>query len=240
MNDKDKNPDHKKIYRFIKERFEKTTHFRHGPFDETYFTLRVFESCKTLIKTLKKDQNNSASKKSGKKPDENIILTAALLHDIGKTRLKTSKIFDKKNIAENFSEEWHRHASLSVPIARRFLKTLGHSKDFIKKVCYLIKNHDQRNDKLKEKSINLMVLQDADLIADCGFAGFIRPFLFSGKFNHQSIIGSIRYLQQEENRVEKENWLNLDISVRMAEDKMKLQKKLVKEISKDINSEILD
>ena len=169
MNSIDKNPDYKKIYKFVKDKFDRTTHFKHGPFDETYFTLRVYESAKEIISKLNKDINKEQ------------VLVACILHDIGKIKLKASKMVSSHSPLKTFSEEWHKHPKLSVPIAKKFLKQIRHSDEFIEKVCYLIENHDLRGDKLQKKSLELKIIQDADLIADIGFAGFIRPFLYCGK-----------------------------------------------------------
>lgn len=227
MNSIDKKPNYKKIYQIARNRFDKTTHFKHGPYDETYYTLRVYESAKEIIKRL------------NKKVKVQQVLVASILHDIGKTKLKSSRIFGQNAIPTNASEEWQKHAKLGVPISKNILKKLGHSENFIAEVAYLIKNHDLRRDKIKEKSIELQILQDADLIADCGFAGFIRPFLYCGKFNSQSIIGAINYIKKEENRVEKEGMLNLNISKKIAKSKIQTEKKLIEGISKEIDSALL-
>ena len=139
---------------------------------------------------------------------------------------------------DNAKEEWDKHPQLGVPISKKILKGLGHSEEFIASVCYLIKNHDNRSGQIKNKSMELQILQDADLIADCGFAGFIRPFLYGSKFK-RNIIGCIKYMQNEVNQVEKEGLLNLEVSKIIAKIKMKLEHKLIKEISKDINSDLL-
>jgi putative nucleotidyltransferase with HDIG domain len=225
MNSVDCKPDYKKIYSFIKKRFERTTHFKHGPYDETFYSLRVYESAKEIIKKL--------NKKVKKEP----LLVAAILHDIGKTKLKSSKIFQRKPFLKKDSKEWDKHAKLGVPIAKKFLKQIGHSEDFIQEVCYLIENHDLRGNALKKKSIELKILQDADLIADIGIAGFIRPFLYSGKFNSVSIINSIRFINKED-RIKGEK-LNLNESKQIARKKMKFQKELIREISKEIKSDLL-
>ncbi len=226
MNSTDKKPDYKQIYAFVKDKFEKTNHFKHGPFDETYYTLRVYESAKKIINKL------------NKKVKREQILVAAILHDIGKIKLKPSKLFNRKSILENASEEWSKHAKLGVPIARKYLKKLGHSEEFIEEVCYLIEHHDLRGNKLKEKSLELQVLQDADLIADMGFSGFIRPFLYCGKFNTQSIVGAIHYLKKE-NGAANYAKLNLNASKSIAKRQLKIQNELIKEISKDIDSDLL-
>jgi hypothetical protein len=90
----------------------------------------------------------------------------------------------------------------------------------------------------KDKSIELQILQDADLVADCGFAGFIRPFMYGSKFSRQ-IIGTIKYLKTEVNRVEQDGLLNLEVSKTIAKRKIEIEKKLIKEISLDINSDLL-
>ena len=200
MNSTDKNPNYKEIYKNVKELFESTEHFFHGPFDETYYSLRVYETCKEIIKEL--DQEVSTQ----------IILTAAILHDVGKTRINTKKVFSPKGKTKEAIKEWKTHSQLSVPVAKEILTKLNHSKTFIKETCYLIENHDKRKNEIKNKSIELQILQDADLIADCGFAGFIRPFLYGSKFGRQ-IIETIKYLQTEINRVEHDGLLNLEVSV---------------------------
>ena len=226
MNSIDKKPDYKQIYKFVKNKFGKTTHFKHGPFDETYYTLRVYESAKEIIKKL------------NKKIKKEQLLVATILHDVGKIKLKSSKIFGKNDVLENVSEEWHKHAKFGVPIAKKYLKNIGHSKEFIEEVCYLIEYHDLRGNKLKEKSSELQILQDADLIADIGFAGFIRPFLYCGKFSKQSIIDSIEFIKKED-RTSKGNKLNLNISKSIAKREMKIQSSLIKEISKEIDSDLI-
>lgn len=226
MNSIDENPNYKQIYKFVKDKFNKTTDFKHGPFDETYYTLRVYESAKEIIEKL----NKSVKKEQ--------VLVACILHDIGKIKLKSSKMFSRHEILENAFEEWHKHAKLGVPIAKKFLKQIGHSDDFIEEVCYLIGNHDLRGDKLQERSLELQIVQDADLIADIGFSGFIRPFLYCGKFSKQSVIGSIEFIK-EEDRTDDGDEINLPISKTITKREMKIQSDLVKEISKEIDSDLL-
>ena len=159
------------------------------------------------------------------------------MHDVGKTKLKSSKLFKKDAIREDILEEWHKHAKLSVPIAKRFLKRQGHSEEFISEVLYLIENHDMRGEKIKNKSLELQILQDADLLADEGFTGFIKPFLYGTKFQ-RPIIGSIKHMQEKTNRLEKGD-INLTISKKLAKEKLRRTRELLKEIGKDIQSDVL-
>jgi len=215
-------PNYKKIYSIVREKFEKTQHFRYGPFDETYYTLRVYETAKELCKHYKK-------------ANKEIVLTAALLHDIGKTKLKSSILFGNRFGDDQSRTEWKTHGTKSVPIAGRILNKLGHSDEFISKVSFLIANHDQPT---KGQCIELKILVDADLIADAGFAGFIRPFLWAGKFK-RGIIESIQYMQHKENRRFAMNKISLPYSKVLAKEKLKTENELVKIISKDIKSDVL-
>ena len=224
FNPKDEKPDYKTIYGEVVKLFKKTTYFHHGPFDETYYTLRVYETCKKIIKELQK-----------KEIRKNIVFTAAILHDVGKIKLKTSKMFGKEGFKQGAHYEWYKHANYSVEIAERILEKHGHSKHFISEVSFLIQNHDRRKHKIKNKTLELQVLQDADLISDCGFSGFIRPFLFSGMFN-QSIINSIKYVGGEDRIGDN---LNLVVSKQIAKKEMKLQRDLAKKMLKHIKSDIL-
>lgn len=226
MNQIDKNPDYKEIYNIVKELFEASEHFYFGPFDETYYSLRVYETSKEIIALLNSEVN------------VRMVLIAAILHDVGKTTLDTVKVFSPKGKTEEAMKEWKQHSKLSVPIAKRILSEIGHSEEFIAEVCYLIEHHDHRKDEMENKSVELQILQDADLIADCGFAGFIRPFLYGGKFSRK-IIDTIKYLQTETNEVEKKGKLNLEVSKEIAKRKVELEKRLIKEISLDLESDLL-
>ncbi|MHA1123014.1 MAG: hypothetical protein ACTSPC_09485, partial [Candidatus Heimdallarchaeota archaeon] len=70
-------PDYKKLFEIVCDLYSDTEHFYYGQWDETFYTLRVFETSKILIK------------RSRVKVEEDIILTAAIFHDIGKTKLDT-------------------------------------------------------------------------------------------------------------------------------------------------------
>ncbi len=225
FNSVDKNPNYKQLYKKVASLFAKTNAFSHGPFDESYYTLRVYETSRKIIKKLK-----SADVR------ENVILTAAILHDVGKVKLRVSKLFDKNGFKHGAHYEWYKHANYSVEIATEILKKQGHSDYFIKEVSFLIKNHDRRKHKIKNKTLELEVLQDADLVSDCGFSGFIRPFLFSGMFN-QSIINSIKYVGGEDRIGDN---LNLDVSKEISKKEMKLQRDLSKKILYGLRSELLD
>ena len=199
----------------------------HHDFDIWIHTTKVLES---LVKITPKDIK--------KDPELYVIRnTAALLHDIGKIKLNLSKVFSPKKVLDTAHQEWPRHCALGVPIAKKFLKNLGHSDEFIEQVCYVIKNHDQRGKKMKDKTVELEIVQDADLIADCGFAGFVRPFLYGTKFQ-RSIVDTIRYIQMSELRAE-EDKLNLSVYKKLAKQEMKVEKRLDREIASDIKSDLL-
>lgn len=226
MNQADQQPNYKTIYNQAKALFEKTTHFANGPFDETYYSMRVYEWSKKLADEIEEDINKE------------VLLTAALLHDTGKSLLDEQKTFKEEGEHRLRPEEWHKHALLGEQTATTILKKQGHSDEFIKKVCTLIKRHDERHTPTEEKNIELQLLQDADLLADIGFAGFIRPFLYSGKF-HQTITRAIRY-NAKEDRTREGKLLNLELSKTYAKKLLEEQRTLAKMGLETLDSDVLD
>ncbi len=226
MNNADKKPDYKKIYKISCKFFTKKGRFSSGAFDETFYTLRVFETAKQLIKEL------------GEKVKTEEVLTATLLHDIGKSKLKLKKVFRKDGWREDFREEWHKHPKYSAELAKPLLKKLGHSQEFIENVCYLIENHDKRDNFSGEKSLELKIVQDADYVGDTGFAGFIRPFGYSGSFK-KPVISQIQYMNIEGNSRMKPEKLNLKESIKLIKENDKLEKSLLKSMNSLIDSELL-
>jgi HD superfamily phosphodiesterase/ASC-1-like (ASCH) protein len=226
VNKKRNNPQYKELYDLVCRKYRKIKHLKHGPFDETYFTLRVFESAKLII-----DKIDTPI-------DKELVLVATLVHDLGKTKLDMNKVIGEEGLEESATEEWDRHPELGVDLARELLTDLKYSDTFIEKVCYLVKYHDARSPGDYSKSIELKVLQDADLLADIGFASFVRPFLFSGKFSSKSIIDSIRYIQNEDRTKDGED-INLEVTRVLANRALKTQQKLADKMAKEIESELL-
>ena len=219
-------PNYKEIYEYVKNKFHKTNHFYNGPFDETYFTMRVFESAKEVMKELKSETRKKIKKEQ--------LLVACILHDVGKTKLKPKKMFKKEGFTPQVREEWKKHADHSAEITRKYLKRKKYSEEFIQEVIYLVKNHDKD---IPNKTLELKILQDADLLADIGLIGFVRPFLYAGKFK-KPIQEQIKYLEGED-RTKNGEKLNLKESKRIAARKIKRQKELTQEILQDLKSELM-
>ena len=223
MNNLDKNPNYKKIYQFVSEKFKKTYFFWNGPLDETYFTLRVYETAKELISKINQPVNKE------------LVLASAILHDIGKIKLNEEILKERRLDSLDKRTEWKKHPLLGVPIAKEILTELGHSSEFIEEASHLIKNHSNEDCK---KSIELKILQDADKLADYGYESIIRCFLHSGKFQ-QSTIDGIKFLENNPIKKRYEN-LNLEISKTIGKEKIKKHTQVVIELSKSIKSDLLD
>jgi hypothetical protein len=108
---------------------------------------------------------------------------------------------------------------------------------FIKDIQYLVGNHSLRKGEIENKSIELKILQDSDIISDIGAAGFIRFFSYAGRFK-KNIIETIKNLQNN-NKNFSDEILNLDISKKIAEKEMKIQKNLTYGLLKEIDSDLL-
>ncbi|NHJ47214.1 MAG: HD domain-containing protein [Asgard group archaeon] len=217
-------PDYKKLYEIVCDLYSDTDHFYYGQWDETFFTLRVFETCKQLIKKTKT------------KVDEAIILTAAIFHDVGKTKLDTEK---------KIKGEWDKHPIYGAELTRKILNEQGFDNGFIEKVVYLVKHHDDRPNRVQMlRNMELKILQDADLLADMGIASFVRPFLYSGK-NKRKTLDNVNYIKstrQSNGSLSKENIyrLNLRTSKRMASKLMKQADKLNNRIFEMTKSELVE
>ncbi|MHA1440787.1 MAG: HD domain-containing protein [Candidatus Heimdallarchaeota archaeon] len=215
---------YRKLYEIVCDLYSSTDHFYYGQWDETFFTLRVFETCKDLIKKSKEDL------------EEEVILTAAIFHDVGKTELDTE---------EKIKKNWDNHPKLGAKLTRRILKEQGYENEFIDKVVDLVKHHDNRPGKVEMiRTEELKILQDADLLADMGIASFIRPFLYSGK-NKRKTVENINYTKAERKsngNLSKENIyrLNLKVSKRMAKKMINEANKLNDRIFKMTQSELID
>ncbi len=225
MNNKHQN--YAELYQIVKKLFEQSPYLSSGPLDETYYTLRVFIEAENLIKIL--SQNAC-------KFDEELVLISSLLHDIGKSELTMFK-----SGTDNFStgnKEWSTHPKKGVSIAKKILNELNFENDFIKKVSFLVANHDKRLDFKGEKSIELKILQDADLLADIGMSGFIRPILYAGQ-KKRSTIETITYLQNDKGQIDELNKLNLEISKEIAIKKLQRQRELSLELKATLNSSLI-
>lgn len=216
-------PDYKKLYEIVCDLYSSTNHFYYGQWDETFYTLRVFETCKSLIKKTKM------------KVDEEVILTAAIFHDIGKTKLDTEKKIRK---------EWDTHPVYGANLTRGILTEQGFENEFIERVVNLVKHHDDRPGKVEMiRCDELKILQDADLLADMGIASFVRPFLYSGK-NKRKTLENVNFIKTSRSNgsISKENLyrLNLGISKRIAKKLIREADKLNNRIFRMTQSELLE
>jgi len=223
-------PNYKRIYQRTVDFYNKNKLFTYGHFDETFFSMRVFETAKQIIQLV------------GTSVDEEVILLSAILHDIGKIGLDTRILesgkhpfFMTKDERTRWSKEWKKHSALSVPIAQEIMREEGLDESVIERVCFLITHHDNRE--LEHPSIELQMLQDADYIADIGLAGFMRPFMFAGQFR-VTTIEQIRYLSKA-SRFTDLNVLNLEESKQLAQTQMDRENALKREALELLGSELL-
>lgn len=227
---------YKRVYEKVVSLYKTNKHFYSGPHDETFFSLRVYETAKKIIAGIDEQVR------------EEEILLACILHDIGKIKIDADMLFslDDKNasgrkITAAESKEgwdiWHQHPQLSVPIARDILTEESLSEDKIDFICNLIDNHAKHNDYTGVKSIELQILQDADIIADVGYSGFIRGYLYAGKFKIPTI-EQVKYMQNQ-SRIQDGHEFNLDFSKKLALKQQTIQDELSAKMTELIKSDLL-
>lgn len=99
--------------------------------------------------------------------DLDILVPAAVLHDIGREQEEKSK--------------WKTcHAKIGAELARPILKKHGYSKKQIDQIAHCIQTHRFKNSLVPE-SLEAKILYDADKLDAIGAIGIGRAFVFSGE-----------------------------------------------------------
>ena len=116
-----------------------------------------------------------------------VLLTAALLHDIGRT------------IEEGIGAD---HAETAAYFGKDFLKTINFPREKLKPVFNAIKKHRARHGEAPD-TIEAKVLSDADNLDALGAIGVGRTFTYGGKLE-RDVRGTVRFIQDNMlNRSEK-------------------------------------
>ena len=101
--------------------------------------------------------------------DLEVLKAAALLHDVARS------LEDEKKIED--------HALEGSKIAKRILKRCNFSTEKIEDVIYCIRVH-RYSKKIKPKSLEAKIIQDADRLDMIGAIGIARAFSRAGAFNN--------------------------------------------------------
>lgn len=92
--------------------------------------------------------------------DEDILIPAAILHDVGWS--KVPKNLQKSIEKSEWREAQELHLEYSVPIVKKILSSLNYKKDQIQRIIEIIKSHKFQDPREKDKRL----LIDADTLAD--------------------------------------------------------------------------
>jgi uncharacterized protein len=130
------------------------TYFRKAPPSHDWdHTLRVCRLCKTIGYEEEADMD--------------VLLSAAYLHDIGRSNQDDSK----GKIC---------HAEAGAKLAASILKSMGFSRHRLQNIIHCIRAHRFRGNQAPE-SIEAKILYDADKLDSIGAVGVARAFLFAGE-----------------------------------------------------------
>jgi len=95
--------------------------------------------------------------------DYKVLVLSVLLHDIGR--------LSEDHLGKH-------HAVISAEIVEKLLENLGFSKDLVKRVVEAIRTHSFSRSE-QPRSLEAMILSDADKLDALGIIGFLRVFHFS-------------------------------------------------------------
>lgn len=114
-------------------------------------------------------QNAKAIARAESNVNEDILITACLLHDIGRP--------------EQFADPTLCHAQVGAEKAKVFLTGLGMDTGFVEAVCHCIRTHRFSN-RAVPQTIEAKILFDADKLDVTGPLGIARTLQYQGKHNY--------------------------------------------------------
>ena len=155
------------------------------------------------------------SKRYRGKVDLEALIAATLLHDIG------------RRLEEDYGEH---HAVISARLARELLGALGYSEEFIGKVEHIILAHSFSLG-ARARTLEAMILSDADKLDALGAIGVVRAFMLGGE-RGESISDKIRHFREKLLRLKE--LLYLDESARIAERRHRFLELFLKELEEDL------
>ncbi len=108
------------------------------------------------------------------KADENIVIPAAILHDIGWSRVpreEAMKIFGNKFSNEDKDKARYAHQEIGVGMAKEILAKVSYESNLIDKIIEIISEHDTRAEFISK---NEGAMRDADKLWRFSSVGFFR------------------------------------------------------------------
>lgn len=136
---------------------------------ETYMLQCLGDSAHDAEHIYRVLQNAKAIAKTERDVNEDILITACLLHDIGRP--------------EQFADPALCHAQVGAEKARAFLTGLGLETAFIEAVCHCIRTHRFSN-RATPQTIEAKILFDADKLDVTGPLGIARTLQYQGKHDY--------------------------------------------------------
>ena len=170
---------------------------RNGDWDHV---LRMVKLCKYLLK-----HENA---------DENIVLPAAYLHDIGWSAVDFSDFNKAMPGSKTKSLSFIVHMEKGAVIAERILSKLNYVQNQIKEIQSIINVHDLPDTILQMNNINAILVMEADRLDRYGKTGLER---FKTMFGADKLKG--QYWQEaKQSRLDGlENWFKTKTSVSIAQ-----------------------
>lgn len=149
------------------------------------------------------------------KIDLEALIIATLLHDIG------------RQFEEDYGEH---HAIIGARLASHLLAALGYNKGFIDKVEHIILSHSFSLG-IRAKTLEAMILSDADKLDAIGAIGIVRAFMLGGE-RRETINEKIKHFHEK--LLKLKELLYLDESTKIAERRHKFLELFLEELNRDL------
>jgi putative nucleotidyltransferase with HDIG domain len=122
--------------------------------------------------------------------DENIVIPAAILHDIGWSQLAKEKrlsIFGKKISKKDIIKIQKKHEKIGVKLAREILERVNYNPDLITEISEIISQHDTRKGFISK---NEGIVRDADKLwrfSKKGFRADVKRFKVAPEHSYKRL-----------------------------------------------------
>ena len=148
--------------------------------------------------------------------DYKVLILSVLLHDIGR-------------LSENYLGK--HHAVIGAEIVEKLLENLGFSRDLIERVVEAIRTHSFSHNE-RPRSLEAMILSDADKLDAIGAIGVVRTFMLSERWN-RGINETIKHFYEK--LLKLKDMLFLEYSRKIAQRRHKLLEMFLNNLLEDLS-----
>lgn len=152
--------------------------------------------------------------------DYDVLMTSIIFHDAGYSDQRSGEM---------------AHADISEDICRKYLIEHQFSDEFIEKVCYIVRNHSDK-DLLMKNTIpyEMLIMMEADLFDDTGAMGVVLDTWIESLSDAVTLKDILEHIKVHTNEDMQENPMVTPYSRDLWDKKKELSNEFVRQLENDI------